>query len=400
MIGLLLVLPAAAITREEALDNAAAYAMHEWTASSANRYAECSADYESDYDPGTYTGLPYDWGGYVTLAEFDAGLAAGDGAGSHSWHGILECTVGVDCSGFLSKVWDVGHYSTSSFHETTHDIDWDDIQRADAVNDPGSHVVMYTHLSEGGWPVYYEASGGANKVHFNSDGGWSYLSGYQPIRLDGIEDGGSSGTPSAPIEIEAFPYSDVRWTAGAATDDIDSYSCAPDTDESGPEVYYRFSAPTGGRLQVVVSDTSEVDVDVHVLTAPRSDACLDRDDVSVDVVVPAGEVWVVIDSYVGSREFPGPFVLTADFTPEEEAEEVDTGPAEDTGPDTDDEGAGGDGRDQGGGAPRAEVRDAGEKRGGCGCATPLPGSPLPFVLLAGLLAAGWRRRAHGTVDCP
>lgn len=393
MIALLLAVPALAVTREDALDNAAAYAMHVWTATSANRTAECSSDYESDYDPGTYTGLPYDWGGYVTLDEFDAGIAAGDGAGSHSWHGILECTVGVDCSGFLSKVWEVGHYSTSTFYETTHDIDWDEIQRADAVNDAGSHVVMYTHLSEGGWPVFYEASGGADKVHLNSDGGWSYLSGYQPIRLDGIADGGSTGTPSAPIEIGAFPYADTRWTAGAATDAIDSYGCAPDTDESGPEVYYHFHAATGGRLQVVVSDTSEVDVDIHVLTAPRGDACLGRDDTEVDVSVPAGDVWVVIDSYVGSREFPGPFVLTADFVPDGEAEEdpEDTAPVDDTG--TPDDGTGNEGRDEGGTAPRAQVRQNGEKPGGCGCVTSPAGPGAAWVGVGVAALVLTRRRA-------
>ncbi len=197
MIGLIAL--AAATTREDALDNAAAYALHTWTATSANATADCSSDYASDYPAGTYMGLPYDWGGYMSLAEFDAGIAAGDGAGSHSWHGILECTVGVDCSGFLSMVWEIGHYSTSTLYETATDIDWDQIERGDAVNDSGSHVVLYTHLSEGGWPVFYEASGGADKVHLNSDGGWSFLDGYQPIREDHIQDGGSTGTAAAPI---------------------------------------------------------------------------------------------------------------------------------------------------------------------------------------------------------
>jgi hypothetical protein len=74
-----------AIPREDVLDNAAIYAAHAWTSTAANQYATCSdGDYESDYPPGDYVGLPYDWGGYMTIDEFEGQLADGYGAGSHS----------------------------------------------------------------------------------------------------------------------------------------------------------------------------------------------------------------------------------------------------------------------------------------------------------------------------
>lgn len=57
-------------------------------------------------------GLPYDWGGYMTLFQFDQQINAGYGAGSYPEHGVLSCTAGVDCSGFVSKAWDSGHYAT------------------------------------------------------------------------------------------------------------------------------------------------------------------------------------------------------------------------------------------------------------------------------------------------
>ncbi len=312
---LLLPSPALAIDRPGALDHAAAYALHAWTSTAANGYASCVSGYESDYGPGAHTGLPYDWGGYMTLAEFDQQIADGYGAGSHSWHGILWCTAGVDCSGYVSQVWETDHYSTSTFYNVTHDISAADVLPGDAFNDAGSHIVLYTYETDAGTPVFYEASGGAEQVRVNGTSGWSYLSGYTPIRFDGMQDGSfTPGTAAAPLEIGAFPFTDQRWTAGAASDTLDGYSCAPDTDESGPEMLYHFYTPTGGTLSAVVSDDEGVDIDLHVLTALSAASCLARNDTTVSVDVPAGDVYLSLDTWVGSSEYPGPYLLTATFT--------------------------------------------------------------------------------------
>lgn len=400
--------PASATTREAALDAAAAYATHRWTATSANTTADCDADYESDYGAGTFQGLPYDWGGYVTLSEFDAQIADGYGAGGHSWDGVLWCTTGVDCSGYLSEVWGSGHYGTSTFSSVTHEIDWSDLAPADAINDAGSHIVLFTHLSEGGWPVFYEAAGGASKVRMNSSGGWTYVDGYQPIRFDDIEESTTTGTLADPIEITAFPYQDDRWTAGAASDLIDVYACKPTADESGPERLYRFTAATAGTLTAVVSDMDEVDIDVHVLSAPDGESCLGRDDTEVTVEVGPGEVWLSLDSYVGSREFPGPYTLTVSFTGtvgEPPEGDGDTGSSGGDG--------GGDGDDGGSTTgdtgseledepqirldePRPRVIGDGDSDGKGGCAT-APGRGLGLALAAWLgllgLRVGSRRRS-------
>lgn len=389
--------PAHAIPREDALDNAAQYATHVWTMTSANTTASCDSDYESDYGPGTYTGLPYDWGGYMTLAEYDDQIAEGYGAGGHSWDGSLWCTAGVDCSGYISKVWDTGHYSTSTFYEVTTDISWDNIDRADAVNDAGSHVVLFTHIGEDGWPVFWESSGGASKVHINNTGGWSYVDGYQPVRFDDIEEGSSTGTVANPRVISTFPYTDYWWTPGAASDSFDAYNCAPDTDESGPEVLYRFTLASPGTLTVVVSDEDGVDIDVHVLTAPDADHCLDRDDTEVAVHLDAGEAWLSLDTYVGSHEDSGPYLLTATFVPDEGGGEdtaVDDTGGEDTGPvDTGEDIF--DSADDG--APILRLPGAPTETsevGGCGCAS--GGAGAGGELLLGVaLALGLRRARRG-----
>lgn len=405
---------ALAIPREAVLDSAAQYTTHVWTATSANTTSvSCSSDWESDYGPGTYTALPYDWGGYMTLAEFDEQIAAGYGAGSHSWHGSLWCTAGVDCSGFVSELWQSGHYATSTFYAVTSDIGWSDLKRGDAINDAGSHIVLYTHESEGGWPVFYESCGSYG-VRLNSTGGWGYVSGYQPVRYDDIEDGPSTGTAGTPIEIAAFPYEDSRWTAGATSDTLDGYSCSPSSNEAGPEMLYHFYARTAGTLEAVVSDASGVDIDLHVLTAPSADACLVRDDTNVSIEVGPGDVWLSLDTWVSSSgtEYPGPYILTATFTGQVGEESGDSGAqggdsGSDSGADSgvdggDGEQPGDDGSrpdDQGVTAGAASVLPGEASLGpgaGCGCTTGAgSGTGAGFGLLVGVAALRRRRQVAG-----
>src|SRR5262245_50299869 len=115
---------ARAITRSEVLARAKAFAYHPWTCNAANLVASCNGAYQSVYVPGDYVGLPYDWGGYMSLFDFDQGILAGKGAGSYPEDGILSCTVGLDCSGFVSKAFSAGHYTTSNMAtiETAFDV--------------------------------------------------------------------------------------------------------------------------------------------------------------------------------------------------------------------------------------------------------------------------------------
>ncbi|MCP4805276.1 MAG: hypothetical protein GY884_07995, partial [Proteobacteria bacterium] len=190
---------ALAVDRETVFDIAAEFTTHEWTMSSSNQYGSCSSSYVSDYSPGaTYRGIPYDWGGWVTTAEYDSYIDAGYGAGSHSWHGVLSCTVGVDCSGFVSQTWQTTHkYSTSTFPGVTSGIAMDDLERGDALNDAGSHIVLYAYESDAGLPIHYEANGAL--VFVDVDQGWSSFNSYGAIRYDSISDGATTGTFSSPI---------------------------------------------------------------------------------------------------------------------------------------------------------------------------------------------------------
>ena len=404
-LALFVAAPAAAITRDTVIDTAAQYCFHEWYCDTDNLSvdASCSSTWESDYSVGWWTGLPYDWGGYMTVAEYDSQLASGYGAGSHSWHGILWCTSGVDCSGFVSKTWDAGHYTTSSLDNISASVSQSSIERGDAVNDPGSHVVLFTHETNAGGVAFYEASGGACKVRlYLPSSGWSYLSSYTPARYDSISDGTARGTASNPIVVNSFPYETFDATAGTGSDVWDSYSCSPTTDESGPERIYRLSLGSEGTLTATVTDDSGTDIDVHLLGSADPGDCLQRDDVSVSDVVGPGTVYLALDTWTtgSGTEYPGAYNLLVEFTgaggdddddavgddDDTSGDDDDHAGDDDTGgvADDDDDVMGDDDDDDFGPSndyPSPRVNAAYEDPAGCECPLGKPGKPYEAILV-------------------
>jgi hypothetical protein len=81
-----------------------------------------------------------------------------------------------------------------------------------------------------------------------------------------------------------------------------AYACAPDTDESGPEIVYRVSVPAAGFLSAAVYDGDGVDIDVQILSALDPAACLDRGDLHAASDVAAGQYWVIADSFDGAAQ--------------------------------------------------------------------------------------------------
>lgn len=306
---------AAAVSREEAVSRARAFAFHPYSVVAANQTASCSGAYQSLYIPGDYVGLPYDWGGYMTLFQFDQAMAAGYGAGSYPDDGILDCTVGLDCSGFLSKVWQLGHFTTSSFHQVTTQISAGELLPGDGFNDAGNHCTMHEDFMATGEPAMIE-SGGYN-VHVNVTGGWSHVNGFLPRRRDGIT--GSSGaaplgTIVNPIAVSSFPYVDSRNTVQSMSDMLDGCGADPSKSESGPEYVYALTFNQPGTLTVAVSDDAGVDIDVHVYTSPNTNDCFARHDSTLSVNVDCGTYYVVADTFKGASEYPGAYTLTADFS--------------------------------------------------------------------------------------
>jgi MYXO-CTERM domain-containing protein len=307
---------AAAISRGEVIARAKAFAFHPWTCAAQNLTASCAPSYQSVYVPGDFEGLPYDWGGYMTLFQFDQSIAAGAGAGSYPSDGVLSCTSGLDCSGFVSQSWAAPHHTTSTLSQIAATVAMSDILPGDAFNDAGTHVVLYSHTLASGQPVFYEAAG--YNVHVNTTDGWSHVSGYTPRRFQGITGTTAAepvGTPDNPIVISSFPYTDSRDTKQSGSDLLDGCGAAPGKAETGPEYVYRVTFTTPGQLTAKVSDDVSADIDIHLYTSLNTNDCVARDDSTITVNVDCGTYWLVADTFKGAVEYPGLYTLTATFTP-------------------------------------------------------------------------------------
>ncbi len=130
---------------------------------------------------------------------------------------------------------------------------------------------------------------------------------------DGATDGAEPCPPGVTC-VTSFPFGEDRDTSLEPAGTLNGYSCAPNTDESGPETIYRVTVPSDGFLSAAVREAVGVDVDVHILSALDPAACVDRGNYDARADVTAGTWWVVIDTYV-SNGVPqsGPFHVDIGF---------------------------------------------------------------------------------------
>ncbi len=122
-----------------------------------------------------------------------------------------------------------------------------------------------------------------------------------------------------PIPIPGFPYTDSRDTRTSTSSVIDSYDCAPATDESGPEFFYQLTLSEAGLLWAGTDDVpgDSVDIDVHLLTAPSGAACQSRHNISLGWYLEPGTYLLALDTWVSptSGALPGAYTLTVSFFP-------------------------------------------------------------------------------------
>jgi hypothetical protein len=159
---------AAPLTRDEVLAIAKSYAEHRWTASPRNVLhgfdAEKVAVETPDQgtgrnDPNLWTvdtdnvGIPYQWGGFDSVASFDAGVSSGKAAGDLytpekrrlADRAVSAHAVGVDCSGFISRCWKLPQkYGTATLASISKELSSPSaLQPGDIMNAAGGHVILF-----------------------------------------------------------------------------------------------------------------------------------------------------------------------------------------------------------------------------------------------------------------
>ncbi len=201
------------ITPRECLKTAETYRTHRWTAAAANvRHGTDSRGILSDTPDISYQkpgaipgwwrtdvvneGVPYQWGGFCTISEFDAGLRAGKAAGdvyTSEKRRLLDDAVstdavGIDCSGFISRCWKLPRsYSTRELAGLCVELkSWDELQPGDILNTFNAHCLLFAGWDDAGKTrlIAYETGCPPNwKVVTNTIGrDWLRSLGYKPFR--------------------------------------------------------------------------------------------------------------------------------------------------------------------------------------------------------------------------
>lgn len=200
------------ITRAEIMANANAYLYANWVLGDVNYAAgNLSCDdtqwalpgYLADRRGETIAEVAYQWGGYSRVDQFLAGIAAGRLAGDActcndpARNYCLNYTraVGVDCSGFVSRVWETGRYTTRNLNQISRPINWDNLKPGDVVNWPGSHVMLFNAFGNGGLHGP-EAASDCNWRVCYAFRSYAHLNGrYTPLRYENVQEVTPTPTP-------------------------------------------------------------------------------------------------------------------------------------------------------------------------------------------------------------
>ena len=139
-------------------------------------------------------GVPYCWGCHGSLANYRSQIEHGVKAGNVCTQNAPRSDVaGVDCSAFVSAAWGLGvHYTTAAIPAIAKPVTnpWD-LRPGDALNKPGSHVMLFLRFTPDRKAEVMESStGGCNgRVCRNVYPLAALLArGYQPVRFKALAD--------------------------------------------------------------------------------------------------------------------------------------------------------------------------------------------------------------------
>ena len=194
-------------TITQAWYNANQYCTLDWTPISSNVATSCTWVGGSGYIKTpitsygyTETGVPYKWGGYTSWRNFESLASQGkytgnrvttsSTCGGNAYSSDADTyVVGVDCSGYVSRCWEVAHKTTSSIPNicTSQGLvtsaSSSAFQNMDALNKSGNHVMLYRAHNGSNQVIVFESSANDWKTSGRTYN-ISYFSGYYIQRLN------------------------------------------------------------------------------------------------------------------------------------------------------------------------------------------------------------------------
>lgn len=180
----------ATITRNKIMSNAISYhTSYSWTCSSANlTYLSGWTCPSYVTGAGTYTCMPYCWGKFDNQSLFATKLGWAYRVGNVSTT-YTESTCGLDCSGYVSRCWELGeHHYTGALYNVADEIEYYELLRGDALNS-ADHVMLFDGINtSNGSYIFYECTttNHYDRVAHTSRTLESISNIYTPIRYDNV----------------------------------------------------------------------------------------------------------------------------------------------------------------------------------------------------------------------
>lgn len=204
------------VTRQQALATAESYRTHHWLPAPQNVLhgpdargiwvdtpdSSYHAEIPGWWQPGVQAeGIPYQWGGFSTLAEFDAGVRSGRAAGDVYTQAkrnaldeaVSSHAVGIDCSGFISRCWGLERsYSTRELPSLCDSIPWRQLQPGDVLNTHNAHCLLFAGWADAGREELIAYETGCpptwKVLRHNINAQWLKSLGYKAYRYRGMAD--------------------------------------------------------------------------------------------------------------------------------------------------------------------------------------------------------------------
>lgn len=182
----------ACVSRDAMVNTAYSYCNNSKYLNNTNINGSCSNRTKPRYlgSAGTYTSVSYDWWGFDTVSGWNNYMTNNYQAGDIDTSGNEGCSRRVDCSGYVSRAWQLGErYGTCTIENISTQLGSVNLlQRGDILNKCNDHTVLFRDFGYeyGGLFVYESTTVNAYDRAVYTWNEWSRFSGYNPRKYNNV----------------------------------------------------------------------------------------------------------------------------------------------------------------------------------------------------------------------
>lgn len=180
----------ACVSRDTIINTASGYRNNSKYLSSTNTDGTCSGRQKPRYlgGAGTYYSVSYDWNGFDTVSGFNGYMYPNTYQAGDINTTSEGCSRGVDCSGFVSRTWQLtSKYGTCTLEDISTQLpSKNDLLRGDIYNKCLEHTVLFSSFgSDGMWGYESTTYNSYDRVVLIYSY-WTRFSGYNPRRYNNV----------------------------------------------------------------------------------------------------------------------------------------------------------------------------------------------------------------------